>query len=334
LSLRASDGAAQSTQVYQPFDTALQATVRDASNNPLGGVPVTFTAPATGASGTFAGGALSATALSDANGVASAPTFTANGTTGSYSVGISLGSGTTTTAIGLTNTLGTPAAIVPSGGTPQGAKISTVFGSPMRATVTDSSGQPLGGISVTFTAPGSGASGTWSGAGTSAAVVTNAQGVAVAPNFIANGTMGEYVVTAQISGNTLVAPAQYNLVNLAPDAVNVIVSNGTPQSARVGTTFGVPLQVTVRDNADALLSGVQVTFTAPATGASGTFTGGSRTATVVTNAQGVAIAPPLTANTTEGTYQVTAFVEGAGPANFALTNTPPIQQVYLPMTTR
>ena len=47
---------------------------------------VTFTAPGSGASGTFAGGATTASVSSGSNGVATAPTFTANGTTGSYSV--------------------------------------------------------------------------------------------------------------------------------------------------------------------------------------------------------------------------------------------------------
>ena len=62
-----------------------------------------------------------------------------------------------------------------------------------------------------------------------------------------------------------------------------------------------------------------MTFTAPSSGASGTFSGSS---TVTTNSSGVATAPTFTANSTAGTYTVTASVAGvATPASFSLTNT-------------
>ncbi len=66
-----------------------------------------------------------------------------------------------------------------------------------------------------------------------------------------------------------------------------------------------------------------VTFTAPSSGASGTF-GGSATATVATNAAGLATAPAFTANGQAGSYTVTATAAGVGTsAIFSLTNTPP-----------
>src|SRR5260221_14051860 len=60
--------------------TTLFRSVRDASNSPVNGVTVTFTAPTSGASGTFAGGVNTAT--TNAQGVATAAVFTANGTVG------------------------------------------------------------------------------------------------------------------------------------------------------------------------------------------------------------------------------------------------------------
>ena len=65
-----------------------------------------------------------------------------------------------------------------------------------------------------------------------------------------------------------------------------------------------------------------MTFTAPGSGASGTFAGtGTATATAVTNSSGVATAPAFTANGTAGSYTVTASVSGVGtPASFSLTN--------------
>src|SRR6185369_3833272 len=74
-------GSSQSTQVGKAFPSALQVTVKDASGNPVSGVPVTFTAPAGGA-----GAALSAsTVFTNLSGVAGV-TATANNQPGSYTV--------------------------------------------------------------------------------------------------------------------------------------------------------------------------------------------------------------------------------------------------------
>ena len=54
-SVTATAGTPQSAVVNTAFGTALQATVRDAGNNPVSGVTVTFTAPASGASARFGG---------------------------------------------------------------------------------------------------------------------------------------------------------------------------------------------------------------------------------------------------------------------------------------
>ena len=70
--------------------------MRDGSNNPISGTGVTFTAPSSGASGTFSNGTTTASVVTDGSGVATAPAFTANATTGSYSVTAASGSFTTT----------------------------------------------------------------------------------------------------------------------------------------------------------------------------------------------------------------------------------------------
>jgi hypothetical protein len=97
-----------------------------------------------------------------------------------------------------------------------------------------------------------------------------------------------------------------------------LTASGTPQRAEIGTSFA-PLQVTVKDGGGNPVSGVTVTFTAPASGASGTFAGGVNTA--ITNSSGVATSATFTANSTAGTYQVEATVPSGGtPATFTLTN--------------
>jgi hypothetical protein len=127
-------------------------------------------------------------------------------------------------------------------------------------------------------------------------------------------------VTASVSGAA--TPASFSLTNGTPVAATVTATSGTPQSATVSTAFGAPLVVTVLDSGSNPVSGVTVTFTAPSSGASGTFAGGVNTAT--TNSSGVATSAVFTANATAGgPYTVTASVSGvATPANFLLTNTP------------
>lgn len=311
----ATAGTPQSAAVNAVFGTALQATVTS-GGNPVNGVTVTFTAPGSGSGGTF-GGSSTATATTNASGVATAPALTANSQAGSYSVTASVAGVPASVSFGLTNTAAVPASIVASAGAPQSAAVSKTFGTALQATVKDGGGNPVNGVTVTFTAPSSGSGGTFGGSSTATAT-TNANGVATAPALTANSQAGSYSVTAGVAGVS--ASASFGLTNTPAVAVSIVPSAGTPQSATVSTAFGTTLQVTVTSGGTPV-SGTSVTFTAPGSGASGTF-GGSAAATATTNASGVAAAPALTANSQTGSYSVTASVAGAAtPASFSLTNT-------------
>jgi hypothetical protein len=62
---------------------------------------------------------------------------------------------------------------------------------------------------------------------------------------------------------------------------------------------------------------VPLTFAAPlGGGAGGTFAGDLATVAVTTNRDGIAIAPPFTANGTAGTYAVTATIANPARGNF------------------
>ncbi|MBA0088835.1 MAG: DUF11 domain-containing protein [Acidobacteria bacterium Pan2503] len=127
-------------------------------------------------------------------------------------------------------------------------------------------------------------------------------------------------MTATVAG--VATPANFSLTNTAGTAASITATSGTPQSATINTAFAAPLVATVKDVGGNPVAGVTVTFSAPSTGASGSFAGGINTA--VTNASGVATSAVFTANGTAGSYTVTASVAGvATPANFALTNTAP-----------
>ena len=89
---------------------------------------------------------------------------------------------------------------------------------------------------MTFTAPGSGASGTFAVGGDTA--TTNASGVATSGTFTANGTTGSYTVTASAPGAT--ATASFSLTNM--DFSVALDVPGTVQITR-GTSATVKLDL-------------------------------------------------------------------------------------------
>jgi uncharacterized protein (TIGR03437 family) len=101
----ATQGSGQIAAISTAFATVLKATVEDAGGNGVPGTTVTFAAPGSGASGTFAG---SAAVQTDTSGVATAPVFTANGITGSYSVTASVAGVSAPASFALTNTVAGP----------------------------------------------------------------------------------------------------------------------------------------------------------------------------------------------------------------------------------
>jgi hypothetical protein len=131
--------------------------------------------------------------------------------------------GVTVTVGGVdSNTLTIPAVNTPANisvannTSPQSSLVGEPFQN-LQAIVVDGWGNPLTGISVTFTAlaPQTGASGTFGTAGViNTAVNTNASGIATAANFTANGTVGgPYVVSATVPG--VPVPAYFKLTNIA-----------------------------------------------------------------------------------------------------------------------
>ncbi|MBI3422514.1 MAG: putative Ig domain-containing protein, partial [Acidobacteria bacterium] len=99
-------------------------------------------------------------------------------------------------------------ALAATGGTPQSALLSTPFAAPLQATLTEN-GFPLSGVTLTFSAPGSGPSATFPNGNTA---TTNASGQA-GVSVTANQLLGSYAVQAAAAG---VASANFNLTNFCP----------------------------------------------------------------------------------------------------------------------
>src|SRR5581483_11037769 len=177
------------------------------------------------------------------------------------------------------------------------------------------------GGSVTFTAPTTGASGTFSGGGSSFTTTTNSSGVATTPLFTANNITGSYVVTADVGNNVPVA--SFSLSNVTPGpAASISATAGTSQNAGVGLAFGSPLQATVLDGSGIPVNNATVTFTIVPNGSAGAvFPENNISATSTTDVNGRALSPIPTANQSVGSYTVTATVDGVNTAaTFDLTN--------------
>ena len=316
-------GSGQQAQLGRQFAQNLQVQLANTNGCPLtgnlAGVTVNFDAPGSGASGTFAGsGSREAYVGTDVQGMAVAPPFTANDTAGAYTVDAHSDYGTV--ELSLSNTsAGIPASISAVGATSAETIVNESYAQPLVVRVSDANGNPVQGANVTFAvAPGlTGAGASFLGGAPSA--TTDSTGLAVAPQLVANGLPGRFVVTASVAG--LGAVATYSLDNHAGVTTLKATFTRDPKTA-VGTRYRSLLQARLLDSDGQPLEGATVTFAiSPAdNGAGATFLGGTGQAVVVTDANGLATAPPLVANKTAGTFSATATATGAHPSLYVLEN--------------
>jgi hypothetical protein len=210
-------GTPQTAQLDTAFEDPLQVTLANSNGCPVTsvvGTPITFTAPSSAASGSFAtSGANTVTVGADVSGDASAPTFTANDVPGSYTVTATSAAGSV--SFSMTNSAGgKPAAITAGVAASEATKTGTRFAIRLAVTVTDALGNDVPGVLVTFTAPARGASGRFAHThARTVSVRTDGRGIAVAPPFIANKQPGGYIVIAKIPNGPRTA---FALVNEAP----------------------------------------------------------------------------------------------------------------------
>jgi len=314
--------AAVNAQYAQP----LQVRITDANGAGVQGATVSFAVVpgATGAGATFLGGG-PATAVTNADGVATSPPLLANGVPGKFAATASTEGLSSVAMFALDNHA---AVMTLSNATPKdpSARVDTSYRDRLQARVVDATGQPVEGATVTFAiaAADNGAGASFVGGGAQATALTDTDGRAVSPALVADKTAGAFGATASTLG---AQPLSFTLTNVAssPYAVGAGAASGT--STLVGTRFDVPLAVTVTDVHGNPVKGAVVVFRAPVKGASGAFKRPhkhrSRVARVATNANGIAVAPPFTAGGTAGGFVVTAIVRGTSRSTaFALIVTP------------
>ncbi|HEX3452995.1 MAG TPA: hypothetical protein VHS03_00105 [Gaiellaceae bacterium] len=307
--LTLTSGSPQQGQIGKPFQTNLQVALANTNGCPLtgswAGVSVVFTAPASGASGTFAATNTDVADVgTDANGSATAPPFTANRTAGDYAVVASSNYGSVT--LYLTNTAnGVPASIAAQGASTRSATVGTSYAR-LRVSVLDVSGKPVAGASVSFQlATGvTGAGATFASGGPQATATTDTNGLATSPALFANQSTGRFTAAAFVDG--VAAPVSYSFRNLAPR----LTAAARSAEATVNGRYRRPLEARVLDANGRPMRGVTVTFALPqaATGPGAAFLIGGAQATATTNAQGQASSPPVVAGATAGSFTATASV--------------------------
>ena len=210
------NAANQTAMVGRGFAVPLAVLVEDQFQNVIVGRAVTFSAPTTGASGVFPGLANSVTVVTKANGIATAPRYTANDTAGTDQVTVS--TGTLAANLTLTNKPDVAFAIeAVQGSTPQSSKIGLPFPNPLAVLVTDVFGNPVQ-TGVFFSAPTQGASGTFVGGATTLIAFSGTDGIASTPftaNQIVSANNLPYIVSAEISFFEARRTAFFSLTNLA-----------------------------------------------------------------------------------------------------------------------
>ena len=145
-----------------------------------------------------------------------------------------------------------------AGTTPQSATAGAAFATALAVTVLDSLNNPVSRASVTFTAPGSGASGIFTNSTATITVATNASGIATAP-FTANSTPGgPYNVTASASGLTSVGFSLTNTAGASPFTVTSTAAVVDRLTGRFRRT------ITVVNSGPALTASAFVTDALPA----------------------------------------------------------------------
>ena len=217
-----------------------------------------------------------------------------------------------------------PDEIVLVSGSGQTAQLGHSFETSFQVKLANHNGCPvtgiLAGVNITFDAPASGPSGVFSGSGWRETTVgTDESGVAIAPTFTANFTVGAYTVYAHSSFGDV----QFSVVNSANGvAASISAAGGSGQTAVASRQYSQPLQALVLDASGQPVQNAVVSFSTivGATGANAAFLAGAQ-AEATTNATGLAISPPLVANAVAGRFTAVASVSGvATVATFALDN--------------
>ena len=191
--------------------------------------------------------------------------------------------------------------------------------------ITTTSPLPGGSVNASYSATIAASGGTtpyaWSATGLPVGLNIDAASGVISGNPTAAGAATVVVTVTDAANPKQTATKSFSLTISTPLPASVVATSGSGQSAAVSTQYGSQLVATVRDASNLPVAGAFVTFTAPTSGPSVTFSTGGNVVNIITNAAGIASAPVMTANATVGQFSVIATSGSLSPASFTLNNT-------------
>jgi adhesin/invasin len=304
-----SAGNNQSAVVGRTVTTEPAVRVSDALNNPIAGVEVLFEVVSGG------GTAVGRRPVTNAQGIATVGGWTLGDDIGANSLRATVQAAGTITGnpviFNATATPGTPTSITAISSTNQTATVGTLVPVAPSVVIRDNRGNPVSGITVSFSI------GSGNGTVQNGTVVTSNAGIATVGGWTLGTIAGAQTLIARIanlpdvvfSATATAGAASVVQINSTQNLGNVVVAAGQGAAS-------LP-SVRVTDAAGNPIAGVQVTF-ALGNNNSGTISGETQT----TNASGVATLTSWTLPTTVGIASVVATVQGLTGVTFTATMIP------------
>ena len=282
-----------------PIDPAVR--ISDAFGNPIVGQEVVFEVTAGG------GSAVVRRPLTDANGTATVGAWTLGETPGANTLrATATGLTLTPVTFTATATAGAPAVFSATAGNNQSSVAGSLVAIAPSVVVRDNRGNPVAGVTVTFT-PGVG-----SGTVTGGSVVTNALGQASVGSWRLGTTAGAQTLTASTAG---LSDVVFQATATAGAAAALQVVGDSLLANFPVNSFVSPLPtLRVIDANGNPVAGAAVTFEA-VTGTGNTLTG----ATITTAADGLAQVTTWRIGTVVGVYRIRAVVTGVTQAGLEPT---------------
>jgi hypothetical protein len=214
--------------------------------------------------------------------------------------------GTTSTAFNVG--AGAAANLAIAGGDNVAAVINTATSPAPSVLVTDAAGNPVSGVTVTFTADGARGS-TMPANGQ---VQSGVNGIATLGAWTMSGTAGAHTLTATLDSRSVTFHATASTA--AASVIDILSGNGQTDTA--GTVADAPLVVRVRDGSGNLVAGAVVSWTVT----NGKVNGSTGTVTTVTGATGQAsVALTLSETAGTGATSATATLGNGATALFSAT---------------
>jgi adhesin/invasin len=287
--------------------------VQDRLGNPMAGRAVTFTVVSGG------GSVAAASVTSAADGSASTTWTLGTNSTVQHQVAAAVDGAAATSTFTATALPGPPTGATSTTGNNQTVSVGGAVTPPPSVRVSDSFGNPVSGVGVTFTVGAGGGSvslvsGGGGGSGranlVSSIVTTNASGIAAVASWTLGTGLGTNTLLATPTG---LAPVTFTAQAVAGPPASASAQVGNAQTGSIGLPVLVRPAVRVADAFNNPVAGVNVVFAVTSGGGNATGT------TATTDALGIATIGSWTLGAVPGANTLSATATGLATVNFTAT---------------